>query len=187
MADDDGVRDLPDPGFAGDDGRAAPELVAALAANDADPDRLQAATLLVLQRSRLLVPVVAVLGEVDTVEAGPAAGLTRDKTSDMATVMVQGPDGRTALLAFSGSESLRRWRADARPVPVTAARAAEAALQDGAVAVVVDIAGPVVFVVPEPDLRALADGLQLVPLDGGHAWVRHQDLDADFHPGGTAR
>ena len=43
-----GVRDLPDPGFAGDDGDADPALTAALAAYDRDPDRRHAATLEVL-------------------------------------------------------------------------------------------------------------------------------------------
>jgi len=172
MADDGRVRDLPDPGFAGDDGQAAPAVVAALAAYDADPDGLHAETLVVLQAARLLVPVVAVLGEATT----DAAGLTHDKTSDMATVMVQGADGRTALLAFTSTASLQRWRSDARPVPVTPARAAEAALQDGASALVVDIAGPVLFVVPEPDLRALAQGHELVRHDGGHAWAARADV-----------
>ena len=51
-----------------------------------------------------------------------AAGLAHDKTSDMATVLMRGRDGRTALLAFTSTETLRRWNADARPVPLATLR-----------------------------------------------------------------
>jgi hypothetical protein len=167
VAQDGRVRDLPDPGFAGDDGTARADLVDALAAYDADPDARHDATLAVLQGARLLVPVVAVLGEAGYDERG----LVHDKTSDLATVLVRGRDGRTALLAFTGTEALRRWDPDARPVPVTAAQAAEAALQDGAAAVVVDLAGPVLFVVDADDLRELAQGNVLVRVSGRYGWV----------------
>lgn len=152
------VRDIPDPGFAGDDGSAPPELVEALRRYDDDPDRLHAATLAVLQHARLLVPVVAVLGEVEQDEQG----LVHDKTSDMATVLMRGRDGRNALLAFTSTEALHRWNPDARPVPVPVAKAAEAAVQDGAAAMLVDVAGPVFFVVETDDLAELARGRELV-------------------------
>jgi hypothetical protein len=154
------VRDIPDPGFAGDDGSAPAALVEALRRYDARPDDLHAATLTVLQGARVLVPVVAVLGEVEV----DAAGLVHDKTSDMATVLMQGRDGRTALLAFTSTGTMRRWNADARPVPVPVPRAAEAAVQDGAAAMLVDVAGPVPFVVETDDLHELARGHLLVRL-----------------------
>jgi hypothetical protein len=162
------MRSIPDPGFAGDDGTVDPEVAAALTAYAADPDRLHDRTLLALQYARLLVPVVAILGEAETDEQG----LARDKTSDMAAVLMRGQDGRNALLGFTGQQSLRQWNPDARPVPVPIARAAEAALQDGASALVVDVAGPVLFVVEEDDLRSLADGQTLVEVNGRYAWVR---------------
>jgi hypothetical protein len=165
--DDGPVRDLPDPGFAGDDGSVAPELSAALAAYAQRPDELHDATLAVLQHSRLVVPVVAVLGEVEYDEEG----LAHDKTSDMATVLMQGRDGRTALLAFTSTRSLMEWKADARPVPVTVATAAAAAVQDGADALLVDVAGPVLFVVEGEDLRELAQGHALVPVSGRYGWA----------------
>jgi hypothetical protein len=161
------VRDLPDPGFAGDDGSAPEDLVEALRAYDADPADRHDATLARLQAARLLVPVVAMLGEVEHDDAGPA----RDKTSDMATVLVQGRDGRRALLAFTGMDTLRRWDPEARPVPVGIGRAAEAALQDGAAALVVDMAGPVRFVVGPEDLRELAQGNLLVEVSGRFGWA----------------
>ena len=43
----------------------------------------------------------------------------RDKSSDLATVLMRGSDGRLALLAFAGLDALHRWDADARPVPVS--------------------------------------------------------------------
>lgn len=159
--------DLPDPGFAGDDGAADPALAAALATYDGDPDARHAATLAVLQHTRLLVPVVAVLGEVEHEERPDGSRLARDKTSEMATVMMTGRDGRTALLAFTGSAAMRRWDPEARPVPVSVPRAAEAALQDGAAAVLVDVAGPVLFVVETDDLRELAQGHVLVEVAPG--------------------
>lgn len=162
------MRSIPDPGFPGDDGSAASEVSAALAAYAADPDGLHSATLAVVQHARLLVPVVAVLGEVEYDEQG----LAHDKTSDMATVLMTGRDGRTALLAFTGQETLTRWDPEARPVPVPAAKAAEAARQDGAEALVVDVAGPVVFVVEGEDLEAMASGCTLVRISGRYGWVR---------------
>ena len=165
------MRSIPDPGFPDDTGEAPAALTAALTAYDADPAALHGATLQVLQDARLLVPVVAVLGEVERDEAG----LAHDKTSDMATVLMRGRDGRTALLAFTGNDALRRWDPQARPVPVPARRAAEAAVQDGAQALVVDVAGPVMFVVETEDLHELAQGHTLVELEGVSArygWVR---------------
>jgi hypothetical protein len=164
------VRDLPDPGFAGDDGTAAPEALAALQAYDAAPDVSQDATLAVLQHFRVLVPVVALLGE---------AGHDReDKTSDMAAVLMTGRDGRSALLAFTGTDAMTRWDPQARPVPVTLTAAAEAAVAEGAQALVLDVAGPVTFVVETDDLRELAGGGELVRVQEGdrarYGWARPQ-------------
>ncbi len=160
-------RRIPDSGFAGDAGEAAPEVTAALAAYDAGTSSY-AETLAVLTESRLLVPVVAILGEV----AYDAAGLAHDKSSDMAAVLLTGADGRLALLAFTGTDSLARWNPEARPVPVATALAAQAALQDDAAAVVVDVAGPTTFVIEGDDLRALAQGWRLTRVGDRPAWIR---------------
>jgi hypothetical protein len=114
---------------------------------------------------------VAVLGEVE-VDPDDPAGLARDKTSDMATVLMRGPGGRTALLAFTSMSSMQAWRADARPVPVAVPDAAEAARHDGADTLLVDVAGPVRFVVQDDDLAALAEGYRLADLGGRLAWTK---------------
>jgi hypothetical protein len=158
------MRPLPDPGFAGDDGSPDPHLAAALAAHSADGR--SAPVLVALGAARLLVPVVAVLGEA----ASGEHGLPVDKTSDMAAVLMTGRDGRQALLAFSGVGPLVTWDASARPVPVSARQAATAACQEGAAALLVDIAGPVPFVLQGDDLLRVAAGERLVAVPGGHAW-----------------
>lgn len=132
-----------------DAGAADPALTNALAAYADDPAR-EPGVLAALPSARLLVPVVAELGEAET----DPDGLVRDKTSDMATVLMRGADGRTALLAFTSLEAMHRWDPDARPVPVSAKVAAQAALQDGAAALLIDVAGPVRYAI---EIRSAAE------------------------------
>lgn len=160
-------RSIPDPGFADDDGTADPAVAAALAAYHAGTTEY-VAVLAALQASRLLVPVVAVLGEMEVGEDG----LARDKTSDMAAVLIARPDGRRGLLAFTSAATLAAWNPEARPVPVATATAAQAALQEGADALVVDIAGPVRFPVEGEDLQGLAAGWRLTRVGERTAWIR---------------
>lgn len=166
MSADPDARSLLGPGFPGDTGEQAAEVAEALTAY-ASSAASYARTLAVLADSRVLVPVVAVAGDVEV----DAAGLAREKTSDMATVLLTGADGRQALLAFTSMATLTSWQADARPVPVRMRDAAKAAVQDGASALVVDLAGPVGFVIEERDLRPLAAGWELAFVGGSSAWV----------------
>ncbi len=159
-------RDLLPPAFPDDDGTADPALAAALTAYAARQAR-HADVLAALQHTRVLVPVVAVLGEVEI----DAAGLTHDKSSDMAAVLMTGADGRLALLGFTSTEHLAAWDPEARPVPVTVRSAALAAVQEDAAALVLDLAGPVMFVIEGDELRALAAGWTLARLDDDLAWV----------------
>jgi hypothetical protein len=159
-------RRLLGPGFPDDTGQGDPALRAALAAYGAGADA-QVAALAHLAPSRLLVPVVAVLGEV---EVG-ADGLARDKTSDMAAVLLEGADGRLAMLAFTGIDTLAAWDPQARPVPVTARTAAQSALQEGAAALVVDVAGPATFVLEGDDLQGVASGWTLTRVGDRSAWL----------------
>jgi hypothetical protein len=133
---------------AGDTGEADPAVIAVLAAYAAG-EATEHAVLTVVAASRLLVPVVAVLAEAN------ADGT--EKETEMALPTLIGNDGRAAVIAFTSTGTLRNWRADARPVPVPAPRL-WAAAQAEAQAVVVDVAGPVPFVVEGARLHALANG-----------------------------
>ena len=75
----------------------------------------------------------------------------------MALPTLIGNDGRTAIVAFTGTETLSRWQEDTRPVPVSA-RQVWAAAQAEADAAVIDVAGPVPLVIEGARLRALANG-----------------------------
>lgn len=153
------MRAIPDPGFADDDGSAAPGVVAALrdVAAGASPEVALAA----LCDARVLVPVVATPGEATPGEAG----------ADMSAVLLTGRDGRRGLLAFTELAALQAWDADARPVPVSTRQAAQAALAEGAEALVVDVAGPVQVPLEGDALRRVADGQRLVRDGDGWAWA----------------
>ncbi len=92
-------RQLLAPAFPDDTGEVDPALAAALGEFARDPARFPEA-LAALQDARVLVPVVAVLGEVEIDQAG----LARDKSADMAAVLLTGADGRLALLGFSSTD-----------------------------------------------------------------------------------
>lgn len=152
--------------FPDDDGSADPAVAAALSAYARGGAYVDA--LMALRSSRLLVPVVALLGEVEYDEQG----LAHDKTSDMAAVLLQGADGRLALLAFTSTDALAAWNPEARPVAVPARVAAQSAIQDDAAALVIDVAGPATFVVEGDDLTGLAAGWQLARAGERSAWIR---------------
>lgn len=164
-----GAREIARPDFGDDTGETPPQVAEALAAYDADPGdpELWAGAVTCLQESRLLVPVVAVADEIEQVDGD----LPREKSSHMAAALISRPDGRRGLLAFTGSATMQRWRPDARPVPVPTEEAARAALADGAVALLVDLAGPARLVVQGEDLEALAAGMRLVDVGGRRAWI----------------
>ncbi|MDF3299805.1 SseB family protein [Streptomyces tropicalis] len=145
-------KNIPDSGFSDDDGSADPRLGAALAAWSEDRSAV-GPVLEALKGARLLVPVVAVLGEVEE----DANGLRREKTSDMAVPTLKA-GSRTALPAFTSTESLARWDPEARPVAVPLHQALQAAAHEKADTVVLDVAGPVPFELTGPALLALAEG-----------------------------
>ncbi len=145
-------KNIPDPGYSDDDGAADPALTAALAAWAEDRTAV-GPVLEALSGARLLVPVVAVLGEVEEDENG----LRREKTSDMAVPTLQAGD-RRALPAFTSTASLARWDPQARPVAVPLHQALLAAAHEKADTVVIDLAGPVAYELTGSALLALAEG-----------------------------
>ncbi|MFF3402439.1 SseB family protein [Streptomyces sp. NPDC002659] len=146
------LKNIPDPGFSDDDGTADPRLTAALAAWSADR-AAEGPVLEALKGARLLVPVVAVLGEVEEDENG----LRREKTSDMAVPTLTAGD-RRALPAFTSLASLARWDPEARPVAVPLLQALQAAAHEKADTLVLDLAGPVTYQLTGRALLALAEG-----------------------------
>lgn len=137
-------RSLASPAFPNDDG-AADERVRALLASSSPLDVASQ-----LRDVRLLATVVAVLDEAD--ESGA------DKDSHMAVVSMVNAAGQRGMLAFTGLDSLRAWSSDARPVPVLGRELARAAIEDGAVAIVIDVAGPTRVALDGPALHRLASG-----------------------------
>ncbi len=144
--------------FAGDDGSPDPRLAQVLAdyrSGRVDLHAVQRALL----GARLLVPVVAVVDEVGQT----ANGSPFDKTAHMSSVTVAGRDGRRAQPVFTSLAALAAWNPSARPFPSTAVDVARGAYSDGAVAMLVDVAGPVDVVLEGPPLLALAEGRAWVP------------------------
>lgn len=151
-------KDIPTPEFDDDDGSAWPIVVTAMtqfAAGEADKYAVAGA----LSGSRLFVPIVAVLDEQETNEAGYEV----EKNSHMATVTIERPDGKRGLLAFTGTDSMTDWRADCRPLAASARRVALAALAEDADVLILDIASGRRFVLERPGLLALAEGRAWLP------------------------
>ncbi len=136
-------RGLASPANPADDGSAAEDL-RALLRRPTSPEALVDA----LAHGRLLVAVSAVLEDTD--ESG------EEKSSHMAVVSMINAAGEKGLLAFTGVDSMTAWDPAARPVPATGAGCARAALEDGAVALVIDVSGPSPIALDLSVVRALA-------------------------------
>ncbi|MEU3298425.1 SseB family protein [Streptomyces sp. NPDC006678] len=150
------LKNIPDPGFSDDDGTADPALEAALAAWAEDRSAEQP-VLEALKGARLLVPVVAVLGELEEADESGAGGLPREKSSDMAVPTLTAGN-RRALPAFTSTASLALWDPQARPVAVPLHQALRAAAHENADTLVLDLAGPVTYQLTGRALLALAEG-----------------------------
>jgi len=139
--------------WANDDGSANPALLTALTdfrAGTASQVEVHAA----LRESRLLVPLIANLGE-----AGDGAhGQTVDKSADLSIVSVSSPDGQTALPVFSSVAAMSVWNSKARPVPIETSRVALAAASEGNGRIILDPGSATEFVIRRPAFQSLADG-----------------------------
>lgn len=112
-----------------------------------------------VRESRLLVPLIARLGETGTNDHGHLV----DKSQELAIVTVQGPDGRTVLPAFTSVSSMLVWNPDARPVPVAGTRVALAAAAESTDLVVLDATSDSEFVIRRPALWAIAQTRRWIP------------------------
>ncbi len=131
-------------GSASDTGAADPRLASALAAGD----RAEALAALVGARVFAAITATATAEQV-------IGGLRAESSAEMAVVLIEAPDGSRALPVFQDLAALKRWRLDARPVPLTGPQACAAALDEGAVVVLLDPAGAALAVT---ELRTLAQG-----------------------------
>ena len=141
---------------ADDDGSAPPRLVEALRRFRAR-ELGEAEVVDALRTSRLLIPLVAHLGEDGLDEHG------HDKTQELAIVTVVGPDGRTVLPAFTSVAAMSAWNPGARPVPAQAVRVALAAASEQTDLVVVDATSVTEFVIRRPALWAIAQEQPWLP------------------------
>lgn len=157
--------------FAGDDGSVREATAAAL--GETDPALRPARVLDALRSERVLVPVVAhehpgieeVVAEDGTVTRAPAAHASHksgdaqaDACASAAMVSVRTRDGRAALPVFSSVDAMKAWNAHARPVPVEAPRAAQAAAVETDGLLVLDAGGTDPVLLGRPAVLALASG-----------------------------
>jgi hypothetical protein len=151
-------REFEENAFGDDDGSAPAPLLAALAAFRAGTAGADAVVDAV-RSSRLLIPLVAELGDSGV----NAHGHTVDKSQELAIVTVAGPDGRTVLPVFSSVDAMQRWNPLARPVPADGSRVALAAAGEETELVVLDPTSETEFVIRRPALWAIAQGGPWVP------------------------
>ena len=141
-----------------DDGSAPPALIRAIEEFHAGAVG-ESAVVDVFRESRLLVPIVAELGESGL----SASGLLVDKSAELSIVTVEGPDGRPVLPVFSSVEAMARWNPKARPVPADAVRVALAAASESTELVVLDPVSATEVVLRRPAVWAVAQGLPWQP------------------------
>ena len=144
--------------FADDDGAAPGALLAALQ-RFRDHNGDEAMVVDALRDARLLIPLVARLGEAGVNEHGK----TVDKSAELSIVTVAGPDGRNVLPVFSSVDAMQRWNPVARPVPADGVRVALAAADEGTDLVVLDPTSDTEFVIRRPALWAIAQSLPWAP------------------------
>jgi hypothetical protein len=153
-------RELEENRFAGDDGFAPEEFITAMSGFRAG-DLGQADVVDALRVSRLLVPLVAQLGES---EIG-ANGLKVDKSAELSIVTVKAPDDQEALVVFSSVDAMQRWNPSARPVPTDAIRVCLAAASQLSTRVVIDPGSETEFVIRRPAIARIAQSLDWQPAE----------------------
>jgi hypothetical protein len=141
-----------------DDGSAPPKLIEAIRRFRAR-ELGEADVVEELRSSRLLVPLVAQLGESGVSHSGHVV----DKSQELSIVTVAGPDSRAVLPAFTSVAAMTRWNPKARPIPADGARVALAAAGEGTDLVVVDATSDTEFAVRRPALWAMAKGESWIP------------------------
>lgn len=128
--------------------------------------------------ARFLLPIVAT---GDAAGSGPDP----DRHAELQAVLLTTPDGRTGLPVFTGIDALTAWQPAARPVPCRLDEVAATALDTGAVAVLVDLAGPFPLVIEGDLIAELAGGRRLVELAPGEwGWLYARPDSSGSGPAG---
>jgi SseB protein N-terminal domain len=143
---------------ANDDGSAPKQLIEAIRRFRAH-EVGQADVVDAVRGSRLLVPLIAELGESGHNQDGQFI----DKSQELSIVTVAGPDGRTVLPAFSSVDAMNKWNPAARPIPADAVRVALAAASEQTDIVVLDATSETEFVIRRPALWAIAQSRPWTP------------------------
>ncbi len=144
--------------FANDDGNAPQPLVDAIAkfrAGEYGPE----AVVEEIRVSRLLVPLLANLGESET----GAHGLKTDKSAELSIVTVKSPDDQDSLVVFSSVAAMAKWNPSSRPVPTDAIRVCLAAASQMSTRVVLDPGSDTEFVIRRPAIARIAQSLPWLP------------------------
>lgn len=152
--------------FAGDDGSAPAQLIAAL--RDFREGKATAETVVdAIRESRLLIPLLADLGESETDPNGQLV----DKSAELSIVTVATPDEQNGLPVFSSVAAMQKWNAQARPVPADARRVALAAVVEENTRIILDPESETEFAIRRPAIAAIAQDLN---------WV-HPARNAEVH------
>lgn len=135
-------------------------LPAALGVWSQTPHRPARAAVLAALVDATVYAAVSATATGEHIDAG--TGLRAESGAELAVLLLQASDGARALPVFSDLDQLKRWRLDARPQRLTGAQACAAALDEGAVSVVLDPSGSALALEPD-EIRALAQGWVPVP------------------------
>lgn len=144
-------RELHENNFAGDDGSADETLIETIT-NFQRGEVTNEAVVEAFSNARLLIPLLADLGESEIGEHGHKV----DKSAELSIVTVGTPDEQNGLPVFSSVAAMQLWNPTARPVPSDAVRAAIAAVTEGNTRIILDAEGPTEFAIRRPAIAAIA-------------------------------
>jgi len=148
-----------EPNTSADDDGSAPERLIEALRRFSSHELGESDVVDALRESRLLIPLVAHLGEAGVNEHG----VVIDKSQELSIITVAGPDGRNVLPVFTSVTAMAHWNPKARPVPATAVRVALAAANEQTELVVLDPTSTTEFVIRRPALWAIAQSLPWTP------------------------
>ncbi|HZK06336.1 MAG TPA: SseB family protein [Actinomycetaceae bacterium] len=140
--------------FSGDDGSQPPEFAAAKVV---EPPERTPAVVRALVAGRVLVPVLP-----HPAPADPMNPHEDDSCAAPPSILMELPDGRHAMPAFTSIAAMTAWNESARPVPMYGSQAAQAAYEQGDGLMLLD-PGDGAVIIPRPAVWALATGNEWVP------------------------